>query len=185
MKSLPIGAAAAFVLSLLFSAPSYAQQQSPSEMAAAIERMGGFSKAERESIRDYYRSTQRSSEAVSEDKGRGNKSKQQKGNGKDRGKGKQGKNQDKSLPKGLQKKLARGGELPPGWQRKLQPGDNLTAEMLDQAEPLPRELDRVLEHSETVRTDVIKLKDKVVRVARGEGTVLDVIDLIDILEPEQ
>ncbi len=27
----------------------------------------------------------------------------------------------KSLPPGLQKKVARGGQLPPGWQKKLQP----------------------------------------------------------------
>jgi hypothetical protein len=27
----------------------------------------------------------------------------------------------RSLPPGLQKKLARGGQLPPGWQKKLQP----------------------------------------------------------------
>jgi hypothetical protein len=27
----------------------------------------------------------------------------------------------KSLPPGLQKKLARGGQLPPGWQKKMQP----------------------------------------------------------------
>jgi hypothetical protein len=27
----------------------------------------------------------------------------------------------RSLPPGLQKKVARGGELPPGWQKKLQP----------------------------------------------------------------
>jgi hypothetical protein len=27
----------------------------------------------------------------------------------------------RSLPRGLQKKVARGGQLPPGWQKKLQP----------------------------------------------------------------
>ena len=29
--------------------------------------------------------------------------------------------QSSSLPPGLQKKVARGGQLPPGWQRKMQP----------------------------------------------------------------
>ena len=38
--------------------------------------------------------------------------------------------QDRSLPPGLQKKVARGGQLPPGWQRKM--------------EPFPASLDRIL-----------------------------------------
>lgn len=32
---------------------------------------------------------------------------------------------EKQLPPGLQKKLARGGELPPGWEKKLRPGEPL------------------------------------------------------------
>ena len=38
--------------------------------------------------------------------------------------------QGRSLPPGLQKQVARGGQLPPGWQRKM--------------EPFPASLDRVL-----------------------------------------
>ena len=38
--------------------------------------------------------------------------------------------QDRSLPSGLQKKVARGGQLPAGWQRKM--------------EPFPSSLDRIL-----------------------------------------
>jgi len=38
--------------------------------------------------------------------------------------------QERSLPSGLQKKVARGGQLPAGWQRKM--------------EPFPASLDRVL-----------------------------------------
>ena len=33
------------------------------------------------------------------------------------------KTKSKTLPKGLQKKVARGGELPPGWQKKLARGE--------------------------------------------------------------
>jgi hypothetical protein len=41
----------------------------------------------------------------------------------------------RSLPPGLQKKLARGGSLPPGWQKKLQPVPVVLEQRLA---PLPR-----------------------------------------------
>ncbi|HEX2454923.1 MAG TPA: hypothetical protein VHI99_14575 [Vicinamibacterales bacterium] len=41
----------------------------------------------------------------------------------------------KSLPPGLQKKVARGGALPPGWQKKMQP---FPVEVERRLEPLPR-----------------------------------------------
>jgi len=41
----------------------------------------------------------------------------------------------KSLPPGLQKKVARGGSLPPGWQKKMQP---FPVEVERRLEPLPR-----------------------------------------------
>jgi hypothetical protein len=40
----------------------------------------------------------------------------------------------KSLPPGLQKKVARGGSLPPGWQKKMQP---FPVEVERRLEPLP------------------------------------------------
>jgi hypothetical protein len=40
----------------------------------------------------------------------------------------------KSLPPGLQKKVARGGALPPGWQKKMQP---FPVEVERRLEPLP------------------------------------------------
>lgn len=42
----------------------------------------------------------------------------------------------RSLPPGLQKKLARGGSLPPGWQKKMAP---LPVELERQLPPLRRE----------------------------------------------
>jgi hypothetical protein len=40
----------------------------------------------------------------------------------------------RSLPPGLQKKIARGGQLPPGWQKKMQP---FPVEVERQLAPLP------------------------------------------------
>jgi hypothetical protein len=45
----------------------------------------------------------------------------------------------RSLPPGLQKKVARGGQLPPGWQKKLQP---FPFEVERQLAPLPRDCGR-------------------------------------------
>jgi hypothetical protein len=46
---------------------------------------------------------------------------------------------NRPLPRGLQKKLARGGQLPPGWQKKLQP---FPVEVERQLAPLPAECGR-------------------------------------------
>ena len=89
----------------------------------------------------------------------------------------------KQLPKGLQKKLARGGELPPGWQKKLQPGAVLPAEIRDAGEPVSDEIAEAVEAAQAedeIAAEVIRIQDKVVRVSKGEGTVLDIIDLADI-----
>jgi hypothetical protein len=47
--------------------------------------------------------------------------------------------QYRSLPPGLQKKVARGGELPPGWKKKMQP---FPADLDRRLEPLPRGYNR-------------------------------------------
>ena len=84
----------------------------------------------------------------------------------------------KALPPGLQKKLARGGQLPPGWQDKLRRGEVLDAELYRYGERLSsRYLERLGRGSEAV--ELILLGDRVVRVAEGRGTVLDVIELTD------
>lgn len=41
--------------------------------------------------------------------------------------------QEKSLPPGLQKKVARGDKLPPGWQKKLAVGEHLESQVYDSA----------------------------------------------------
>lgn len=84
----------------------------------------------------------------------------------------------KSLPPGLQKKLARGGELPPGWRDKVRRGEVLDSDLYRRGERLPQHyLERLGHDSEAA--ELILLGDSVVRVAQGRGTVLDVIDLTD------
>ncbi|MGD9860026.1 MAG: hypothetical protein AB7S90_08215 [Marinobacterium sp.] len=84
----------------------------------------------------------------------------------------------KSLPPGLQKKLARGGELPPGWRDKVRQGEVLDSDLYRRGERLPRHyLERLGYDSEAA--ELILLGDSVVRVAQGRGTVLDIIDLTD------
>ena len=85
------------------------------------------------------------------------------------------------LPKGLQKKLARGGELPPGWQKKLARGEVLSPELKASGEPVSDELEQVINQQDAVAAEVIRIQDKLVRVSKGEGTVLDIIDLADVL----
>ncbi|MFW1676877.1 hypothetical protein ACFVYJ_03735 [Pontibacter sp. JAM-7] len=88
----------------------------------------------------------------------------------------------KELPKGLQKKLERGGELPPGWQKKLARGEVLDPSLRGYAQPLPRDLlGRLHYDADAVADEVLRIQDKVVRVSRGEGTVIDIIDLADVM----
>ncbi len=90
--------------------------------------------------------------------------------------------QQKELPKGLQKKLERGGELPPGWQKKLARGEVLDPALRGYAEPLPRDLlDRMYYDADVVADEVLRIQDKVVRVSKGQGTIIDIIDLADVM----
>ncbi len=84
------------------------------------------------------------------------------------------------LPPGLRKKLARGGSLPPGWQKKLARGEALSDELRADAVPVPHDLVRALPVDPAVE-EVLRIQDKVIRVTRGQGTVIDVIDLADVV----
>jgi hypothetical protein len=119
-----------------------------------------FNDVERSRITDYYRD-----ENAQNSKGK---------------KDKKNKNKKKQLPPGLQKKVARGGQLPPGWQTKVARGEVLDQEILRHSELIPHELARrlpALHDGEAIR----RVGDKVVRVMEGNGTVIDVIDLADII----
>jgi Ni/Co efflux regulator RcnB len=91
-----------------------------------------------------------------------------------------GQGKHKPLPPGLQNKLDRGGELPPGWQKKVARGEVLEPDLRRHAQRLPDDLNRGL-HGYDAGTELLFLEDRVVRVATGQGTVLDVIDIADIL----
>tara|TARA_Y100001934_G_scaffold100027_1_gene123158 strand:+ start:1718 stop:2197 length:480 start_codon:yes stop_codon:yes gene_type:complete len=78
-----------------------------------------------------------------------------------------------SLPPGLQKKLARGGQLPPGWQKKLQVGRTLPDDFYYHGQRLPayddiRRIDGV--------TDVI-IDNEVVRILDATQTIIDVFGI--------
>lgn len=92
----------------------------------------------------------------------------------------QHKGKKKELPKGLQKKLERGGELPPGWQKKLERGEVLDPQLRYSAKRLPNDLlSRLREDDAT--TEILRIQDKIIRVGKGEGTIVDIIDLADVL----
>jgi hypothetical protein len=91
-----------------------------------------------------------------------------------------GGSKQKTLPPGLQKKLERGGDLPPGWQNKVARGEVLAPDLRRRAHRLPADLNQAL-HGYDADTELLLLEDRVVRVATGQGTVLDVIDIADIL----
>ncbi|MBV0932824.1 hypothetical protein [Marinobacterium weihaiense] len=82
------------------------------------------------------------------------------------------------LPPGLRKKLARGGELPPGWQDKLRRGERFDDDYYRYGERLSRHyLERLGYDAEAA--ELILLGGRVVRVAEGRGTILDVVELTD------
>ncbi|WP_261843821.1 hypothetical protein [Aliamphritea ceti] len=87
----------------------------------------------------------------------------------------------KSLPRGLKKKLKRGGKLPPGWQRKLRRGDVLHYSYRNLREPIPYRLRQRLPDYDRARYELIKIRNQIVRVSKGDGTILDIIILSDLL----
>jgi len=137
--------------------------KSQAKRTSRSERL--FSDVERSNIRNYYRH-----DDADENDRKGKKNKHKNKN----------KQKQKKLPYGLQKKLARGGQLPPGWQDKVSRGEVLDDEMLRHSTHLPNELARRLPGLED-GVVIRRVGDKVVRVLEGNGTVLDVIDLADIV----
>ena len=81
----------------------------------------------------------------------------------------------KSLPPGLQKKLARGGELPPGWQKKVARGEVLDAGLYRHSRSLPEELYNRL--SIDADTELRLLDDRVIRIMNDSRAILDVFQV--------
>ncbi len=82
----------------------------------------------------------------------------------------------KSLPPGLKKKLARGGELPPGWKNKVARGEVLDADLYRHSHPLPREILRRLPE-QPEGTSLRRVDDRIVRIINATHAVLDVFYL--------
>ncbi|WP_151670832.1 hypothetical protein [Nitrincola schmidtii] len=83
--------------------------------------------------------------------------------------------EQKRIPPGLQKKLARGGDLPPGWQMKLARGDVFPPDLYAKSTRLPNHW--AGRGGNTQEEEWLLLEDKIVRVVQGQGTILDVIDI--------
>jgi hypothetical protein len=74
---------------------------------------------------------------------------------------------EKSLPPGLQKKVARGDSLPPGWQKKLAVGEPLERQVYDSADIVfPVDDQGVI---------TVEVEGKVVRLIKES---LDVIEIL-------
>ncbi len=82
----------------------------------------------------------------------------------------------KKLPRGLQKKVARGGALPPGWQKKVARGEVMDPVVYEQSRPLPLELVRTLPPP-PAGTVIVTVEGKAVRLLEATRTILDVFDL--------
>ena len=129
-----------------------------------------FSEEDKSLIRRYYRGGKNSDSDYSyKDDDDGYKGK----NGK---KNKHKHKKKKSLPPGLQKKLARGGELPPGWQKKVQRGEVMESDLYNASRPLPYQLRRKLPETE-YGAQVREIDGRVVKVLEATGVIIDVFDL--------
>jgi hypothetical protein len=110
--------------------------------------------SDREKIRQYYQKDRQT--VVKEEKGK----------------------KKKSLPPGLKKKVARGGELPPGWQKKVAKGEVLDADIYSHSEKVPYGLIKDLEQ-QPEDTELIKVEGKIIRILKTTRSILDEFDLTD------
>lgn len=89
--------------------------------------------------------------------------------------GKKGK-KSKSLPPGLQKKLARGGSLPPGWEKKLTKSEVMPVEVYKECHPLPPEV--VVKLPPLPKGVItVTIGGKVVRLLEATHEILDVFEV--------
>lgn len=121
-----------------------------------------FTQTEKNILHDYL-DTQSSGEEDNDDKKSQKKHKKDKKNKK-----------MKKMPKGLQKKMERGGQLPPGWQKKMARGEVLDRDVYESSSRLPRHiLDRLPSGPEG--TSIRHIEDRVVRIVDGTREILDIL----------
>ena len=90
-------------------------------------------------------------------------------------KNKHKKKHKKSLPPGLQKKVARGGSLPPGWQKKIKCGEVLEASIYGNSVILDiDEYPSILDYNPAA--EVIRVHDRIIRIMKDTHEVLDIIE---------
>ncbi|MFY8275183.1 hypothetical protein AAEU32_13740 [Pseudoalteromonas sp. SSDWG2] len=77
------------------------------------------------------------------------------------------KEKHKSLPPGLQKKVANGGELPPGWQKKLRRGDILSRDIYDRG--------RIIQPISDDGIIGIQVDDTIIRVINNTREIVDIL----------
>ena len=82
----------------------------------------------------------------------------------------------KSLPPGLAKKVARGGDLPPGWQKKVVRGEHMPEHVYKRCEPLPQDVVVQLPPP-PAGTIIVTVDGRAVRLARATLEILDVLDV--------
>lgn len=159
---------AALGLAFVFS-NSYAMDRAPKgeqadheeQIAPQAARDGKFHEDEIQVIRDYYRD---------HDRERGYDQEY----AHDREHDRDGKK--KQLPKGLQKKYERTGELPPGWEKKLQRGEVLSEDVYRYGQPLPEDLKRQLPFTPE-GSEIIEVEGKVIRVLESSREIIDILNL--------
>jgi len=90
--------------------------------------------------------------------------------------GKKNKKNDKALPPGLQKKVARGGALPPGWQKKLQRGQIIEPLVYAQCTPLEPQLIARLPVGPQ-GTVTVYVEGRIVRLLEATREIVDILEL--------
>ena len=80
----------------------------------------------------------------------------------------------KKIPKGLQKKLDRGGSLPPGWKKKLQSGEVIDSLTYQSARPLPKEI--LLKLPKPPQgTIIVEIEGEIIRLLEASLTIVDIL----------
>lgn len=75
-----------------------------------------------------------------------------------------------SLPYGQQKKLRRTGSLPPGWQDKVNIGETVPREYINVAQPVPHDLEIMLNLQPNSK--LLQISNKILRVEIGTNRLL-------------
>ena len=79
-----------------------------------------------------------------------------------------------NLPKGLQKKYARTGQLPKGWQDKVKRGQPLPMAYEEELKPAPKEIKQILGEGPE-GTAVMQMGNMILRMRLNDNVVLDTV----------